>query len=359
MRWIRMLLSVLFLCLCFSGCGYRELQERILIQAIGVDQTREGYQVTVRAADPGEEGDEVFTCQGMSVLEALSNLSLSTGREPFYAHNYLVVFGRSCGEAGLDSAMDFFVRYYTTRPSVQVYLAAGEAEEILDPDENPPSMETLRRLNQGGEYTGKAASVDILEFVNAAKREGSSPVLPVIGLDEGRPVLQGTAIFKDYQLADILTLEETRGYLALKGGLHQGELVVEGEKFGTVTLTISSCHTKREVTFQEGLPVFKTVCQVTADVSSLSGERASLEESFIGWVEQAVEETLEEEMAAALEQSIFQDRCDIFGFGTLLYQQSPKQWESIRDNWEGVLPQCQYPVEVKATVLRMEQGGLR
>ena len=147
MRWMRMLLSVLFLCLCFSGCGYRELQERILIQAIGVDQAREGYQVTVRAADPGEEGDEVFTCQGMSVLEALSNLSLSTGREPFYAHNYLVVFGRSCGEAGLDSAMDFFVRYYTTRPSVQVYLAAGEAEEILDPDENPPSMGTLRRLN--------------------------------------------------------------------------------------------------------------------------------------------------------------------------------------------------------------------
>ena len=81
--------------------------------------------MTVRAADPGEEGEEVFTCQGASVLEALSNLSLSTGREPFYAHNYLVVFGRSCGEGGLDSAMDFFVRYYTTRPSVQVYLAAG------------------------------------------------------------------------------------------------------------------------------------------------------------------------------------------------------------------------------------------
>ena len=41
MRWMRILLSVLFLCLCFSGCGYRELQERILIQAIGVDQARE------------------------------------------------------------------------------------------------------------------------------------------------------------------------------------------------------------------------------------------------------------------------------------------------------------------------------
>ena len=42
MRWMRLLLSVLFLCLCFSGCGYRELQERILIQAIGVDQIGKG-----------------------------------------------------------------------------------------------------------------------------------------------------------------------------------------------------------------------------------------------------------------------------------------------------------------------------
>ena len=118
--------------------------------------------------------------------------------------------------------------------------------------------------------------MDILEFVNAAKREGSSPVLPVVGLDEGRPVLQGTAVFKDYQLEDILTLEETRGYLALKGDLHQGELVVEGEEFGTVTLTISSCHTKREITFQED-------CRFLKRFARLQRTSAPYRESVPGW----------------------------------------------------------------------------
>ena len=57
-----------------------DFQSKMDGDTIGVDQIREGYQVTVRTADPGEEGEEVFTCKGASVLEALSNLSLSTGR---------------------------------------------------------------------------------------------------------------------------------------------------------------------------------------------------------------------------------------------------------------------------------------
>ena len=43
-----------------------------------------------------EEGEEFFKSEGETVLEALNNLSLLTGREPFYSHNYLVVFGREC-----------------------------------------------------------------------------------------------------------------------------------------------------------------------------------------------------------------------------------------------------------------------
>ena len=87
------------LLLCgLAGCGGRELHQRLLIQAIGIDTGDQGVAVTVRAASTGqEEGDQLYTCQGATVPEALSSLTLSTGREPFYAHCSLVVLGRSCG----------------------------------------------------------------------------------------------------------------------------------------------------------------------------------------------------------------------------------------------------------------------
>lgn len=350
------------LCVLFSGCGYRELQERVLIQGVGVDKTRDGYQVTVRAAGTDEEAvDQLYTCRGASVLEALSSLSLTTGREPFYAHNYLVVFGRSCGEEGLDDSMDFFIRYYNTRPAVQVYLAENTAEEILsqETDNGLIPVRELQNLGKTGDYNGKAVSVDFLDFVNASRRPGSSPVLPVLGAGDGGVEVLGTAYFQDYKLAGFLTLEETRGYLAIKGDLKNGELVVTGENFGTVTLTISGGKTKQEVEFENNTPIFRTVYRVTADVSTLSGEQGELDESFYAALEEAVSSQLEGEMKAVLEQALEEDQCDIFGFGNLISQRFPQEWDSLEKNWNTDMVRCQYDLQVEATVLRMEQGGLK
>lgn len=359
-RWAFFGAAVL-LCVMLSGCGYRELHQRILIQGIGVDRTATGYEVTVRAASSQEvRGDELYTCEGASVLEALSSLSLSTGREPFYSHNYLVVFGRSCGEEGLDQSMDFFIRYYNTRPAVQMYLASNTAKEILSAETGNQfvPMDELQNLGQSGEYNGKAVAVDFLDFVNGARRPGSSPVLPVISVEDNGVQIVGTAYFQQYKLAGFLDLEQTRGYLAAKGKLKSGELVVSGEDFGTVTLTIAKGSGNREVTFRGDIPVFRTVYQVTADVSAISGEQGELDEDFYSQVEKEVSWLLQEEIQSTLNQGLLEDECDIFGFGNLLYQRDSRAWKSLENSWKTAMTQCQYEIQVDATVLRMEQGGL-
>ena len=364
MRFLRVgaWMAGMLLCVLLSGCGYRELQERVLIQAVGVDKEGEEYQVTVRAAGTTQEvQDQLYTCEGATVLEALSSLSLTTGREPFYAHNYLVVFGRSCGEEGLDESMDFFIRYYNTRPAVQVYLAEKTAEEILsqETDTGLVPVQELQNLGQAGAYNGKALSVDFLEFVNGVRRPGSSPVLPVLGTSSQGVELLGTAYFQNYRLAGFLTPEETRGFLAMEGSLKNGELVVSGENFGTVTLTISGGKTKRQVLMEENGPVFRTVYQVTADVSTLSGDHGRLDQDFYQALEQAAASQLQQEMESVLEEALVKHHCDIFGFGNLLYQQHPKAWEQVQDQWEQTMSRCEYSIQVEATVLRMEQGSLK
>ena len=360
-RCCAVLFAGFFVCTVLSGCGYRELHQRILIQGIGVDKTGDGYTVTVRAASPEEEaGDELYSCQGGSVLEALSKLSLSTGREPFYSHNYLVVFGRSCGEEGLDKSMDFFIRYYNTRPTVQMYLAEDTAEEILSAkmDDKMISIQTLQNLGQTGKYNGKAVSMDFLEFVNSAQRPGSSPVLPVVGIKWGKAELCGTAYFQNYQLAGILDLEETRGYLAIKGKLRNGEIVVKGDDFGTVTLTVSQGKSETEISSKDDIPNFRTVYQVTADVSTISGEHGKLDESFYASVEEKAAQQIREEMTSALEKSLMKGQCDIFGFGNLFWQKEPEEWKKISQQWDEEMLRCNYEIQVEATVLRMEQGSL-
>lgn len=363
--WRKTVALALSLCLCLplGGCGYQELAERLLIHGIGVDVGEDGgFVVSVRSSfSTGDQGEEYFTAQGDSVLEALSSLSLSTGREPFYAHNYLVVFGRECAEQGLDRCLDFFVRYYNTRPAVQVFLAAGTAEEVLaaKKDGRYWKMSELQEVGGSGRYNGMVPRVELLDFVNGAKRPGSSPLLPVLEVDEDGPQAAGSAYFQGYTLAGFLTLEQTRGYLTVREGLANGEAVVEDGAGGRVTLTLSSGAGKIQVDWQPGeAPSFTVGVNAQGDVSAISGGRDRLAGELYGALEQASAALLQGEIESAIRQAVVKDRCDIFGFGNLLYQRFPERWRQVSGGWPALMAQASYRVEVTAKVLRLEQEVL-
>lgn len=346
------------LCLALAGCGYHELYERLLIHGIGVDAGPEGFIVTVRSSiSPQDEGEEYFRCEGRSVLEALSSLSLSTGREPFYSHNYLVVFGKGCAQQGLDQCLDFFVRYYNTRPAVQMYMAENTAEEILsyEKDGKLLKMSQLQQLADSGKNNGKAVGAEVLDFVNGVKREGSSPVLPVLRAGKEGVEVCATAYFDGYRLKGALTLEQTRGYMAAKNLLEKGDAVVTGG-FGAATLSISQAEGDIAVHLEGGVPVFTISIQARANVSAISGGRGQPSESDCRQMGQAAAQALQEEVLSALGQAVQEDRCDIFGFGNLLYQQFPNYWRGVADDWPGLLPGCKFLSTASVEVESMARG---
>ena len=349
------------LILTLTGCTGRELYERLLIHGIGVDKEPDGsYTVTVRSSVSTEDaGEEYFKCQGKTVLEALNSLSLSTGRKPFYAHNYLVVFGKSCAEQGLDGCLDFFVRYYNTRPAVQMYLAEGKAEDILSfqKDGKYLKMGELQQLGDSSRDTGRTVGTEILDFVAGVKRQGFSPVLPVLRAEEDGVKIVSTAYFDNYALKGFLTLDETRGYLAVKEKLKNGEAVVEaGGNLGTVTLSLSdgcgkiSCPKKKD-----NPPGFFLQVQVTGDVSAVSGGKELLTEEDYLRLEKLLAEELRQEIEGVLQKTVQEDSCDIFGFGALLYREEPDTWRQISGEWKTLMTQCSYEIEVTAKVCRLAQ----
>ncbi len=360
-NWIKKAACVFFcaaLLLPLCGCGGRELYERLLIHGVGVDVNGDNFVVTVRSSvSPEDEGEEYFRCEGRTVLEALNSLSRSTGRQPFYAHNYLVVFGRECAQQGLDRCLDFFVRYYNTRPAVRMYLAEGKAEEILSfqKDGKYLRMSELQQLGDSSRDTGCTVKVDILDFINGVKRQGSSPVLPVLRASEEEVQIVSTAYFEGYTFKAALTPEETRGFLAVKDRLEHGEAVVEG-KFGTATLSLSGASGSVKASAGENdRAEFDIQVNAHADLSALTGGWDRPSPSDYNALEAALAEVLEQEITDAVNRAVIQDRCDIFGFGALLYRRYPAYWKTISADWKEQMAQCCYHVSVTASVSRLEQ----
>lgn len=361
-NWKRVLSLCLALVLCaaLSGCGTRELYERLLIQGIGVDLRGDEFTVTVRCSQSTEdEGEEFFKCRGSSVLEAMNSLSLSTGRKPFYAQNYLVVFGKECAKLGLDKCLDFFVRYHNTRPSVRMYVSQTSAEDVLGAQQDGKyrKMGEIQRLSREGASNGMVLEAEVLDFICGVKREGSSPILPVLKAEDGVVEAVGSAYFKGYRLEGFLSLEQTRGYLAAMGQLKQGTVVTEsGDK--KVTLSLSDSAGEIVAKTDEGdSPGFLMRVSLTADVSAVSGGKDSLDGGYTR-LEKDLAQKLQGEIDSAVKQAVQKDRCDIFGLGNRLYQSFPRVWKQRGKDWENLLDSCPVQVEVSAKIRRIEQEVL-
>lgn len=356
MRKIGIICSALLLILSLSGCGYPELYERVLVHGVGVDWTGDGYRVTVRSsASVEDEGEELFVCEGDSVLQALSDLSLTTGREPFYSHNYLVVFGMDCALNGLDDCLDFFVRYYNTRPAVKMFLSATTAEEVMSTEKDGKlmKMSQLQALGKGGQYNGQAAEVEILDFVNGVKGEGTSPVLPVLRATEEGVEVFATGYFNGCRLAGLMDLKQTRGWLAAMDRLKMGELTVDGPDSGTVTLSLRKVSGNIEGDVSGGIS-FQINLEVDADISSADRVKLDGPDAY-SQIEDAARQLLEDEVHNAIDQAVIDSSCDIFGFGRLLYREEPEYWRQNKDSWPDLMAECQYQVSASVKVRRLEQ----
>ena len=91
------------------------------------------------------------------------------------------------------------------------------------------------------------------------------------------------------------------------------------------------------------------------DVSAISGGRDRLAGELYAALERQAAALLQGEMESAIRQAVKRDRCDIFGFGNLLYQRFPDQWRQASGDWPTLMAQASYQVEVSAKVLRLEQ----
>lgn len=186
-------------------------------------------------------------------------------------------------------------------------------------------------------------------------------MLPVLAASEEGAEAVSTAYFQGYKVKGILSLDQTRGYLAAMGQLEKGELVVESSA-GTVTLSLRDGESRIRLLpngIEAGdVPEFAIEIQLDADVSAISGRRQD-SENFYSELEEAAAQLVREQTESVLAQAMREDRCDVFDLSGLLYRKRTGFWREHGENWQGLMPQCPCRVEVGVKVRRLEEENLR
>lgn len=284
--------AVLALCIVLTGCSKVQLEDRLIIKGMGIDETNGGVRLTVQYLDNYSDGDrqenKVISTNGETISDAVGRLKDCTGSEPFLGQNAVVIFGMDSVDSVMRSSLDYLTSYSESRPTARVYLAEKSAEEILTFEKDGALIAADRIVGISPSSAPYDNLFTVMSLKNAVSDETVTPVMAVIDVKEDNIRLTTAACING---ADVSELDSGE-YLTfcLLRGLDSESVITKDD----ISCEVDRCKTDISGQIRDGKMYINIKCRPTVSV---------LEERY-GRSEDEIEEVLTEKLQAVVRRSI-------------------------------------------------------
>lgn len=166
------------------------------------------------------------------------------------------------------------------------------------------------------------------------------------------PSAEGLAVFIGDQMIDFLGGEDARSYNLITGKLESAVIVTpsEGEK-GVNAVEIVSSASKLDIKRVDQEYVGMIEIEIDGNLTEATGMTDISNPKSIHAIEEATSQAIMGEIASTL-QKVQTMKSDIFGFGQALHRKYPKEWKSIKENWNQIFGSMTIEVTVKTQIQR-------
>lgn len=210
-----------------SGCGsiysnYREIQQLMVIQTMGIDREKGGVQVSMAAAaEASGGGPRRMSAQGSTVTAAINRAcKLSYEEEIFFSHvNHLLV-GEAAAEEGLDTFLDYVSQSPTMRIDIPLYIVRGGTanQAVMEVGDSSKGIsEVMQTVHESFASPSDSQVFTVADTINSLLRYGSALVCAVECVPSSESVSPGKAEF-----------EQQRSGQSVQGG--EGQSAQQGEE---------------------------------------------------------------------------------------------------------------------------------
>lgn len=330
-------LTVSFLIFTFSGCSsieIVELNERLIIEAIGIDYKDGKYRVTIEGLDSFSAGSEsnsisapkltkCYLFQGDTIGMAMNSISVVTGQIPLFSQARILLVGMDTAKEKLSEVLDFFRREYTTRTDILFAVAEKTAEETVSADfgSNVSAGNILEAALSSWKHTGRSCYMPLYKFLGSISGRTDNAYCPLVSIkdnsfsDTKEINLSGTVIFAKNGNATVISPEETLALMILSDRIENGDLTVTTDK-GTSTLEIISCNTKKSLEIKNGKAVFNIKTGLSCDIPEFQAQSfRGLSKNDTEKLSEKAAQTVAGLMTECLSDIFYSKNYDIFHFG--------------------------------------------
>ncbi|MDF1495294.1 Ger(x)C family spore germination protein [Caproiciproducens sp. CPB-2] len=336
--------------LLLNGCwNYQEIERLSMVSGIAIDRGTAGhkYHFTFEFLDLSEDrpGSKLLETEGNTVFDGIRNVIGKSQKKLTFSECKVVVISKDLASEGIAPLLDFVSRDAEPRltlvPMISEEKTAGEILQQEPVTNHLICLEIDQMLVQNVASLSKAPRVKLYQANNMLAGEGTSLILPSIKIAKQQTAttveLSGSAIFKKDKLLGFLDTDQSQLMLFIKNQIKGGLLLTSPDSDGrNVTLEIEESGTKITPVIAQNPPAFrieiKTVCALGEDQTNKSHITAER----IQQVEKSAKSGLETSVSKLIKTAQDQYKCDIFGFGNLIYQNDPQRWEQDKQKWDEI-----------------------
>ena len=365
--------AVAALALCAFMCGcvpHTELNERAIVQALGIDHDGSQYKITFQYYNMSGAGSHtqvdptkpnVLTAKGTgsSVYAALKDAEFNCGRELMLGSTQLIVIGREATKLNLADIMSFSSSYSESHPEVMIAAAEKTAEEVLAVKFTEGSLSTqkLTFMFRTAEKSGYISLPTMLDtFISLSGGRGSLCLPQLTVIDEGTDVtedgknvrINGGVLFRNGAAAAVADMTAMSGLALLSGEIGQTTVIAD---YGSKRVAVKIYGLDREITptYSNGRLIFNVSLNCSGEyLDSLNGQPDS-------GVAREIEKQCAKELLLRMEaaaEALLKANSDALRLELLLKHSDYTSWLKISDRWELLFPESLFTFDVNANISR-------
>ena len=363
-------LAALQLLLLAGRCGvrgnYRELEQLLVIQTMGLDTRSNGVTLCLAATGDSRQGVKRLRAAASSITAATERIRLESFEEElFCAHIGQLLVGEKAAEAGLEDVLADLARSPDLRLDLPVYVVREDTAESAVMQVGDDSrgicdvMETVEQgiLRRGGVRTTAARIMDsqarfgaalvcALRMTEAAEQEGET--------GEKAPLTvapEGYAVLRDGKLCSYLTAEQAVAVGLLQNECAVAEIPLRDSYGRTAVLEVTGGSARIRPVFSEEGQL--TGLKIEAEVDAALVEQGAAGDAAYGDLLTA---RLEEYLAREIESVLRSSRdlkADFLGLAARVERAEPAAFQALDREFAELLPELELEVTVRARLRHM------
>ncbi|MFS0554993.1 Ger(x)C family spore germination protein [Brevibacillus sp. 179-C9.3 HS] len=383
------LLAIVILVL-LTGCwNRRELNDLAIVMGTGIDKIDGEYVISAQIVNPGavasKEGGKIsqsavatYSMRASSIFEGIRRMTTETPRRLYFSHIQVLVLGEQVAREGIKEALDLLFRDHEVRPDFYVILAkdttALQILSMIDPLEKIPATKLYKSLETAEKSWGSIVSMKLDEVIADLLREGVEPVL--VGATLKGNVHTGTSdmnsqkvsqpnllrykdigVFKKDKLLGWLNEEESIGFSYITDRVDSTIEEIPCDKNNKIVIEIIRNKTTVNGKVKNGKPQIEVSVSAEGNVGEVACPKDLSNPQTIYKLEADVEKRIREKIVSAIHKTQKEYHSDVLGFGQSIYQNDPKGWEKVKDDWDSKFTNLQVKIKTDVRLRRTGKVG--